>query len=124
MGRGFKELVVEGNDVDHASLIGTFFEIVYEFSSQAGILEQNKSAMHRLESEIDQLTEQNKYLQLKADKSKNRTSFEKEIQELEKMSKKFNNKKFKKEMQKLKNLIDTAQFPKRYNRNKLPFAQN
>lgn len=92
MGCGFKELVVKGDDVDHASLISTFFEIVYEFSSQAGILEQNKSAMHRLESEIDQLTEQNKYLKLKADKSKNRTSFEKEIQELEKMSKSMENK--------------------------------
>lgn len=84
---GFKSLVIKGDEVEYESLAETFMEVVYEYSSQAGILEQNKSAMQKLESEIDQLTERNKCLESKADKTKPRPNFEKEIQELEKMSK-------------------------------------
>ncbi|OMJ82049.1 hypothetical protein SteCoe_17380 [Stentor coeruleus] len=84
---GFKSLVIKGDEVEYESLAETFMEVVYEYSSQAGILEQNKSAMQKLESEIDQLSERNKYLESKSDKTKSRPNFEKEIQELEKMSK-------------------------------------
>lgn len=98
---GFKPVDVADDKVDPDSLLETFAELVYDYSSQIGILEQTKNEIQKLEDEIDQANIRNKALEKKIEKLKSRKNIEIEVKELEKISKNMENK-FKKMKETLK----------------------
>ena len=89
---GFKPLKIIDEDVDHESLIDTFLEVIFEYSSQYGIFEQTKAVLNKLENENDELIERNKFLEQKFERSQTRKNIEAEVRELEKISKNMENK--------------------------------